>query len=470
MSRIVNRFNPQVLLENLSALPASKRLLVGYSGGADSTALLLALHQLSAQLECKVQAVHFHHGLQDSADDWELHCRQFCRQRNIPLEVQHLDLQHKAGSSYETMARRHRYQCIAQLMEVGDVYLTAHQADDQAETLFINLLRGSGSDGLSGIPQLRKLSRGWLARPLLNVSRAALETWLLAEKVQWISDPSNQDLALDRNFLRSNIFPQLENHWPGVMPRLNQSAAHMRELGAVLRELLRSQPGYQPIDGFILGLQGLDAASLLVKAEIIRNWARENGAPPPPRARLQEFLTQIQAHRAQDREDGQTEIRWAEWLIKHHAGYLWMHELPIPSPCPERDWVKGSKLQIDSAHGLLQVEGSQDKPFNAARVSCRSALPPDLENLKSARKKIKEIMRLSGIPVWLRDAVPLLFLDGNLAAVGDWWLAPGFRRMLRTARLEYRWQPQHALLKKIQSVGHNAAIGPEAVDPGLTLV
>ncbi len=466
MSRIVNLFTPQVLLQNLLVLPASKRLVVGYSGGADSTALLLALHQLLAQLECDLQAVHFHHGLQDSADDWELHCRQFCQQRNIALEVQHLDLKYRAGSSYEMIARQQRYQRIAQLMEAGDVYLTAHQADDQAETLFINLLRGSGSAGLSGIPPLRRLSQGWLARPLLNVSRAALEAWLQAEKVQWISDPSNQHLSLDRNYLRGSIFPQLEEHWPGVLPRLYQSARHMREQGTVLRELLRSHAGYQPIDHFTLRLQGMDAASLLIKAEIIRNWARENGAGPPPRARLREFLTQLHSHR----EDSQAEIRWGEWLIKHHAGELWMHELPTPSPCPELDWTGSSKLGIDSAHGFLQIEGAQDKPFNSARISCRSALPPDLENLKSSRKKIKEIMRLSGIPAWLRDAVPLLFLGGKLAAVGDWWLAPEFKRMLQAAQLEYRWWPEHALLKKIQSVGHNGVSDPEAVDPEVTLV
>jgi len=458
MSRIVNQFNPQVLLQNLSVLPASKRLLVGYSGGVDSTALLLALHQLSEQLESCLEAVHFNHGLQGKADDWELHCREFCQRRNIPLQVQHLDLPHRFGSSFETVAREVRYRCVEQLMEVGDVYLTAHQADDQAETLFINLLRGSGSDGLSGIPPLRALSQGWLARPLLNVSRNALEAWLQAEKVQWIDDPSNQDFSFDRNYLRGCIFPQLDQHWPGVVQRLNQSARHMHEQGAVLRELLLHQPGFHSTDRFTMKLQGMDAASMLTKAEIIRNWVRENSAVPPPRARLAEFLSQLQNLRG----DSSAEIRWGRWLIKHHAGYLWMHELPVPSPCPELDWAGGSKLDLDNVHGFVAVEGAGDMRFSNARITHRSALPCTSENIKSPRKGVKEILRLSGTPAWLRDAIPLLFIEGKLSAVGDWWLAPEFRRNLEALNQVYRWQPEHALLKKIQSVGHNVAIDPEA--------
>jgi len=163
--------------------------------------------------------------------------------------------------------------------------------------------------------------------------------------------------------------------------------------------------------------------------------------------------------------DSQAEIRWGKWLIKHHAKYLWMHELPAPSPCPEMNWASGARLFLSPAYGFVEVDGDVEKQFSGASIRHRSALPPDLENLKSVKNNIKEIMRLSGIPTWLRDAVPLLFLDQKLAAVGDWWLAPEFRQKLKDSHRVYRWQPDHALLKKIQSVGHNVA-----VDPAATLV
>ncbi len=461
MSRVVNQFTPQVLLQDIEALPDGKRYLVGFSGGADSTALLLALHQLAAQIATPLAAVHFNHGLQDSADDWEQHCRQFCQQRNIPLQVTKLTLQSKAQTSFETAARRARYQCIAKMMAAGDIYLTAHQAEDQAETMFINLMRGSGSEGLAGIPRLRKYSQGWLARPLLNVSRAALETYLIDEQVSWVSDMSNLDQSMDRSFLRNHIFPLLDQRWPGLVQRLNQSAEHMREQGSVLRELLSHHHAFVSADGITLCCKALNSASPLIQAEMIRHWARENGATPPPRERLREFLMQLQDIRA----DSQAELRWGQWLIKHHAALLWMHELPQASPCPNLSWDGSARLPLGTAHGFLLLDGSTDIPLPHAQVSHRSALPADLDQPKSIRRKIKEIMRISGIPVWLRDTVPVLFLDGKLSAVGDWWLAPEFRQQLQTANLVYRWQPEHVLLKKIQSVGHNCA-----VDPGFTLV
>ena len=209
MSRTETRFSPQTLLLSLSGLPACKRLLVGFSGGADSTALLLALHQLQLQLTADLAAVHFNHGLQANAEDWLRHCQHFCQQRNIPLQVQQLWVQHNAGSSPEAAAREARYRAIAQLLERDDIFLTAHQADDQAETLFLNLMRGSGSQGLAGIPRLRVYAKGWVARPLLNVRREELEHYLNAENVGWITDTSNQDQSMDRNYLRATVFPSL---------------------------------------------------------------------------------------------------------------------------------------------------------------------------------------------------------------------------------------------------------------------
>ncbi|HKX56666.1 MAG TPA: tRNA lysidine(34) synthetase TilS, partial [Xanthomonadales bacterium] len=195
MSRGPGDFSPQVLLSSLAGLPAHKNLLVGFSGGADSTALLLALHQLANELESSIEAVHFNHGLQDQAKDWQEFCQDFCRQREIPLQVHRLELTVKPGTSPETMAREARYAVIRQLLTADDIYLTAHHADDQAETVLLNLLRGSGAAGLAGIPRLRRVSHGWMARPLLQIRRAALENWLKSQNVQWINDSSNLDHA-----------------------------------------------------------------------------------------------------------------------------------------------------------------------------------------------------------------------------------------------------------------------------------
>lgn len=457
MRRNETRFCPQTLLLSLSGLPKCKRLLVGFSGGADSTALLLALHQLTGKMETSLEAVHFNHGLQTGADDWQQHCQHFCQQRNIPLQVQQLCVQHNAGSSPEAAAREARYQAIAQLLERADIYLTAHQADDQAETLFLNLMRGSGSQGLAGIPPLRVFAKGWVARPLLNVRREELEQYLNVENVGWITDTSNQDQSLDRNFLRATVFPGLEQRWPGLVKRLNQTSRHLRDQSAALRLLLAQSPEYLSPDGITLPLEGFSTALRVLQAEIIRNWVHERSASPPPRARLQEFLQQLQDLRA----DSQAELRWGRWLIKHHAGQLWMHELPLPAPCPPTAWEPSARLNLGGPHGYLLLNGAATVPFRQLRVSYRTLLSMDPFISRSDKKKIKENMRLSRIPDWLRDTVPLLVLENKLCAIGDWWLARDFQQVLRDAKVDYQWQPEHLLLMKVQSLCHNSAVDPE---------
>lgn len=465
MSRVPGEFSPRALLSSLAGLPPHKRLLVGFSGGADSTALLLALHQLANELESSLAAVHFNHGLQYQAKEWQEFCEVFCRQHQIPLHVHSLDLTVQQGTSPETLAREARYAVIRQLLAADDIYLTAHHADDQAETVLLNLLRGSGATGLAGIPHLRRVSRGWLARPLLQVRHAALEDWLRTQNVQWITDTSNLDHAMDRNFLRGHIIPQLDERWPGVVMRLNQSARHLQQRSAAFDELLGRFPACLPADGFSLGLSEFSQASVALQAEIIRNWTQQRDAPPPPRARLQEFLKQLQRVKAGVKAGSHAELIWRSWLIRHHNGRLWMHELPGPGACPDLRWGDSTQLDLGATHGKISLLGNREKILQDAVICSRSALDPEHKITKSDRKIIKEIMRISGIPDWLRDAIPLLLLGGKLSAIGDWWFSTSFKNHLRENQQQYTWQVEDPLLLQVQAVCHNCT-----VDPGGPLV
>jgi tRNA(Ile)-lysidine synthase len=457
MSRSRDDFSPQVLLLSLADLPAHKRLLVGFSGGADSTALLLALHQLANELESSIAAVHFNHGLQDQAKDWQEFCQDFCRQLQIPLQVHTLELTVNPGTSPETMAREARYAVIRQQLTADDIYLTAHHADDQAETVLLNLLRGSGAAGLAGIPRLRRVYRGWLARPLLQVRRAALEHWLKSQDVQWITDTSNLDPAMDRNFLRGHIIPQLEERWPGVVMRLNQSARHLQQRSAAFDELLGRFPACLSADGFTLDLSEFSQVSPALQAEIIRNWTHQRDAPPPPRARLQELLQQLQTAQA----GSHAELIWRGWLIRHFNGRLWMHELPGPGACPELHWDDGAHLDLGPSHGKITLSGNREMIPDDAVICSRSAPDSEHQISKHDRKIMKEIMRISGIPDWLRDAIPLLLLGGRLSAIGDWWFSASFKNHLRETHQQYAWQVEDPLLLQVQSVCHNCTVDPD---------
>jgi tRNA(Ile)-lysidine synthase len=168
------------LLASLGRLPVPRKYWVGFSGGADSTALLQALYESRAQLPAGLHAVHFHHGLHARAGDWQEHCRAFCEQRGIPFLSEQLEIDRAAGTSLEEASRNSRYRSVARIVGEDEMYLTAHHAEDLAETLFLNLMRGSGIEGLAGIPMLRNLERGWVARPLLEIHRSELVTYLEA--------------------------------------------------------------------------------------------------------------------------------------------------------------------------------------------------------------------------------------------------------------------------------------------------
>ncbi len=233
-------FTTRLLLDRLARLPDTEKYWVGFSGGADSTALLQALYECRPRLEAPLQAVHFHHGLQDGADAWQSQCEAFCRERDIPFHSEKLEISQVGNSNLEEESRNGRYRAVGQLLGKGETYLTAHHAEDQAETLFLNLMRGSGVEGLAGIPGLRTLEKGWVARPLLDFHRADLEHFLKDRQLDWLTDPSNADTIFDRNYLRQELFPLLEKRWPGVVNRLSRTARNARITSTAMAVFIES--------------------------------------------------------------------------------------------------------------------------------------------------------------------------------------------------------------------------------------
>jgi len=217
-------FNQSRLLEILKALPDSGRLLVGYSGGMDSHVLLHAVWGLRNELKLEMSAVHVNHGLQSDAEAWADSCADFCRSQQIPIAIIQVDATPEKGESPEAAARDSRYCALHDLMLKGDILLTAHHSDDQAETVLLQLLRGSGPSGLSAMPIISGFGPGFHARPLLEFSRAELAEYAQHNRLQWLEDFSNSDTSFDRNFLRQEVVPLLKQRWPAMHKTLSRSS------------------------------------------------------------------------------------------------------------------------------------------------------------------------------------------------------------------------------------------------------
>jgi tRNA(Ile)-lysidine synthase len=268
---------------------------VGYSGGADSTALLIAC---ARRWPGQVAAFHVHHGLQAAANDFEQHCRDTCAALAVPLYLQRVDARHAQGESPEAAARHSRYQAFEALAQMNHA-LTAIQsiaiaqhADDQVETLLLALSRGAGLSGLSAMPACWQ--RGGLAyyRPLLAVSSADIRVWLRDHGASFIEDPSNVDERYTRNRIRARLMPALQACFPQFRETFARSSAHAAQAQVLLGEMAAEDLARVGTPPAIASLQDLSQAR---QANVLRHWLRTVHQTTPTAAQLEALMHQIAA-------------------------------------------------------------------------------------------------------------------------------------------------------------------------------
>lgn len=270
-------------------------LAVGLSGGADSTALLLAC---ARRWPGQVRAVHVHHGLQAAADGFEQHCTAFCQRLDVPLVVHRLDARHAPGQSPEDAARQARYQAFeafardhTQNGAIRSIALAQH-ADDQAETLLLALSRGAGVAGLAAMPARWERAGLVWHRPLLQVAGAEVRRWLSAQGQAWVEDPTNTDERFTRNRIRAQLLPALDAAFPAFRDTFARSADNAAQAAELLDELAQQDLALVGVPPQIKALQGLSRAR---QANVLRHWLRHAHHTTPAAAQLGELLDQIQA-------------------------------------------------------------------------------------------------------------------------------------------------------------------------------
>lgn len=278
------------LVARLKALGAN-RLGIAYSGGADSTALLLAAAQ---SWPGSVTALHINHGMQAAAADFERHCQNFCSERGIPLQIANLQVRPAQGESPEDAARKARYAAVQSLCvhdAIQNVAL-AHHADDQAETLLLALSRGAGLPGLAGMAE--RFERGGVVfhRPVLAQSGAALRDWLAQQGIPFVTDPSNANEALTRNKIRRQLLPALERAFPAFRQTLARSARHAAQAQVLLAQLAADDARLTGLPPRVNALQSLTQER---QANLLRYWLQQEHQCVPSAAQLGELLKQVAA-------------------------------------------------------------------------------------------------------------------------------------------------------------------------------
>lgn len=429
-------FSPEALADAIQPWWQAPRIWIGYSGGRDSTVLLHA----AVVLGLPVRAVHVDHGLHPQSHRWAMHCRAQCLALGVPLQVERVRVQ-PCGEGVEAAARELRYRAFAAMLAAHECIATAHHADDQAETLLLRILRGTGIDGLAGIPAERALGAGRLIRPLLRFSRAELAEYAARYRLNWIDDPANRCDRHERSYLREQMIPLLERRWPGLERRLGRLARHASAASALAQSWAQRYLSGQE-DTCSLAIAAVTDFEEPIRLQLLRTWIRQQGWRPPPERRLRQGIADLLSAAG----DRQPRLVWADGCIRRYRGrlYLLPPQLPQP-PTGALPWDMSRPL-IMPALGRLEAcpgvgRGLRADSLQQMPVEVRFRRGGERLRLRASSRALKALLQERGVPPWIRGRLPLVFIGHELAAVADLLVADPFAAVSAEAGVTLHWYP-----------------------------
>jgi len=426
------KFSPDNLLQQLQRHAAPPCYQVAFSGGLDSQVLLHALCALRDQLGAGVGAVHVHHGLHADADEWDRHCQQVCDELEVAYALLRVDGRPARGESPEAAARDARYRALAEWLPAGHCLLTAQHQDDQAETLLLQLLRGSGVSGLAAMPVITALGAGRHLRPLLGVTRTVLHHYASAHDLSWVEDPGNLSTAYDRNYLRHQVLPLLRDRWPAVSSSVSRSAAHCAEANTLIGQL--AEEDLQNVAGEhadTLSVQGLVALPADRQRNVLRAWLKCRCGHTPSTAVLARIVNDVLHSRA----DAGPCVRLGGHALRRYRDDVFCLQQAANRDEPSAlDWSLSAPLSLPGAGGVLTAlpvtgAGIRHAAASAAgvRVSWRKGGESCLPAGRKHHHSLKKLFQEQGVPPWERQRIPLIYIGDELAMVPGLWVCEPFQ-------------------------------------------
>jgi tRNA(Ile)-lysidine synthase len=422
-------------------------VVVGFSGGLDSTVLLHLLAHTPATREAGLHALHVYHGLHDEADAWQAHCRRVCAALGVPLAVTQVQVAQPSPLGREGAAREARHAAFVQAVGEGEVLALAHHRDDQAETFLLRSLRASGPDGLAAMRAWRAFGPGWMWRPLLAMPRDALRDYAHAHGLEWIEDDSNGDATLDRNFLRQAVMPLLRERWLDADASLARAAQLQAEAIALLQtEDAQALASVRTADPAVIRATALLAHPIARRARVLRAWIASLHLPPLPA----QGIAHIESDLLHARADADAAFGWAGAVVRSWQGLL--HAGALRAPLPPHwsmPWNLETPLTLPGGASLV-LEG--DVTSECEDVASRFALPLRVHGRRGGERitlpgrshshALKHVLQDLRVPPWERVDLPLVSdAHGTLLAVADFAYAADFDAWLRERGARLVWTP-----------------------------
>jgi len=426
----IHRQLKQLILQGPGQGPcAVNPLVIGFSGGIDSSVLLHAACTIPGIPPSHIHAVYVHHGLSEYADDWQLHCQQWCEHLGCQFVALPVSVSLAPRTSTEASARDVRYAALFDYcrQHQGTLALGQH-LNDQLETFLLQAQRGAGPKGLAGMPAVVQRQQVWIVRPLLEIAREQIEQCAKALGLQWVEDDSNQDMRFDRNFLREHITPVLQRRWPAIGHTISRSARLCAQQTRLLEEVCderlapllvscapnetqtqrpaepspqgEGEPGQQG-----LSLEGLAGYSDAWQEQLVRRWLEYQHQSMPEARQLAEILKLTHSS-----EDAQPLIRLKDKELRCFRRNLYL-VTPLPEPAdstitlgPGQVFDEPWSVVAFSCNQPVQVTGNM--PAAVCRV-----------HAQGVSKKLKDWFKQWQIPAWRRRHIPIIWKDGQVVAV-----------------------------------------------------
>ena len=407
----------KVVLENISD-EKYKEILVAYSGGIDSTALLYLANKFSKKHNKNIKAIHVNHNINIKSKNWENHCQDFCNSLNIPLIIKSINIEIKPGQSLEERAREERYKAINSSSSQHTLLMTGHHIDDQVETFFYNLLRGSGTKGLSAMPILKENLKGFHMRPILSFNKTALIDLVKQMNFDYINDDSNENMNFSRNYIREKILPVIKKKWPNYNKTVDRAILNLTNAQKLCSDLaLIDLKKYkiQNKDNIIsINVRDLDDNRFY---NVIRYWIEKNNFKMPSRQQIDSIKKNV-FHAGIDKNPI---FSCSSFEIRRHKEHL-----EIMSPLKKHDpnviykWKKSENLVISGLEINLSWQNLEEKLGYKVEDDVEVKFRKEGENIKiNDRKSLKDYMREQNIPPWKRDRVMLIYIKDELKVVWD---------------------------------------------------
>jgi len=435
----------QSVVGNLSINTEIRNYWIAYSGGIDSHVLLhaLASHQHLFN-EVNIHAVHINHAINPKSDQWADHCKKECERLNIKYIAIDVDATPKTGESPEAKARQVRYGAIVRLLKDGECLLTAHHQDDQVETLLLQLMRGSGPKGLSAMPLYSTLGKGFHIRPFLSVKRDEIHAYAVAHQLKWITDDSNLDIRLDRNFIRHEVVPVLLKRWPSLGLTVSRSARYCAEAVSILENSAKKiLKRINPNEYEYLSIKALKEYSQAEQKNTLRYWFQSRNLGIPSSAQLTQIIDQISLAA----DDASPVISWENAEVRRYRDQLYaMRQLTSFDFTQVYQWSISKPLIIESTGRLaaVSVRGKGVAKKFVSKGSLEVRFRQGGEIIQPVGRKeshsLKKLFQERGVPPWVRERTPLLYMDEQLLAVGDMFVNQKFSAAADEDAFIFQWE------------------------------